>query len=504
MEGAALVWLLMVLLGLSGISIVILAYYFASTSRQLAEIKKKYGITLEEKYSAMAVQKELQADIQDLKNKLINNVLHDELTGLPGRQIFEDRLKQILTQSKRFDLQFAILFLDIDGFKVINSALGLGIGDQLLKEAAKRLRTCIRQMDTVSRFSGDEFVFIVPQLSKAESAAYVAQRILNALAEPFYINGQELFITGSIGIAIYTTDGNEAALLLKNAENALCQAKTQGGNNYQFYHEGLHTIGRRSFLLSSHLRSTSIYQDLAIYYQPRVNVATQQVICAEVLLHWNHPDFGLILPSELLRLAENTGNMSALGEWLLRQACQQLRNWKKQGSALQAIATTVSLRQLEDPHFIYTIAQILQEAELEPAQLILEISEATFLKKLDLIEKSLRMLKRLGVQVGINDFGTGNIALQHLRRFPIDYLKMTQTLIQGFTLNQESETVIKMIIALANSLQLWLIAEGVESEKTKEKLKNLGCNLMQGTVFSAPLLAKDFTKFIEKTVAKSE
>jgi diguanylate cyclase (GGDEF)-like protein len=495
--------LFQVLSSFSLILIVLAAFYIVATVRKLLRLKKQLTDIQSQLSQERHKETALSAQLTQLKSEVAETILHDPLTGLPGRQIFDDRFSQTLNQSSRYNLIFAILYVDLDEFKVINNALGPDAGDELLKEVGRRLLSCIRQMDTVSRFHGDEFTLLLTQLVKPETAAYVAQRVLDAVSQPFQIRGQELFITASIGIATFPTDGKDAATLLKSAENALHQAKARGCNSYQFCNEEMHTLSKRSLVLSSSLRSGAIYQDLRVYFQPRVHAQEKKIICMEALLHWNQPDFGLIPFAEFSRLAENSGSAIALGEWTLRAACQQFQEWKAQGFGLQNIAVEILPRQLENPHFTYKISQILQEIKLEPSCLILEISESLFSTKLDLIEKALNMLKHLGVRIAISNFGAGNIALQYLRRFPIDYLKISPMLIQHISVNREDEAIVKMIIALANSLQLHVAAEGVESERQKQLLKELGCNLMQGEFFSRPLVPQEFTAAIEKTIAES-
>jgi len=437
----------------------------------------------------------LNAELETLHNNLVINNLQDQLTGLPNRQVFEDRLTQALLQSKRYQLTFAVMFLDIDGFKIINDALGYDVGDVLLKEVAILLKDSIRQVDTVGRFAGDEFVFILPQLSKAQTSAYVAQRLLDIISQPFQIQDQELFITASIGIATFPVDGEDVQTILKNADIAMHQAKSRGRNNYQFYSEEMHALSRRELILSSSLRSASIYRDFTLLYMPQLNVETNKIVAMDVLLHWQHADFGLISLQDFFRLAENSGKILAIGEWMLRCALQQFKKWKSQGVYFNQIIVTVSLRQLEDTHFVYKVAQLLQEESLDPSCLILKISETMLLRKLELIEKALHMLKHLGIQIAIDEFGAGHLALQHLRHFPVDYLKIDRSLIQDISVNKDSQAIVQMIIALAKNLQIIVVADGVDSQNQKQLLTELGCRMMQGSLFgSTPRNAEEVVK----------
>ncbi|MEO8964752.1 MAG: GGDEF domain-containing phosphodiesterase, partial [Gammaproteobacteria bacterium] len=281
--------------------------------------------------------------------------------------------------------------------------------------------------------------------------------------------------------------------LLKNADIAMHQAKSRGRNTYQFFREEMHALSRRELILSSSLRGESIYQNLNIYYQPQVNLENKKIECMEVSLIWQHPDFGLITYEEFSRLAENNGQIVPINEWLLRQACQQLLTWREQGFQLYSLALKVSLKQLEKSHFIHKLSAILQELHLDPSSLMFEITEGSLLSKIEQVEKVLHMMKHLGVQIAINNFGAGHLPLQHLRRLPIDIFKIDSSLIQDITVNKESEAIVKMIIALAKSLQSIVIAEGVESAKQKNLLLELGCAKMQGQLFSRPSLANELT-----------
>ncbi|MHB1947588.1 MAG: putative bifunctional diguanylate cyclase/phosphodiesterase [Gammaproteobacteria bacterium] len=473
------------------LGLVIILFY---SYRELRKLKIQIALSQVQLLKEINLQQELAKELTQLKEKFAHDVLYDSLTGLAGRQVFEDRLVQTLNQSKRYQLIFGVLFLDLDGFKVINEALGHDVGDELLKEVAERLKNTIRQVDSLCRFGGDQFVLILSQLSKPESAAYVAQRILDAITQPFKVRNHELFITASIGIATYPTDGDEAKILLKNADNALHQAKSRGRNTYQFYREEMHILSQRELTLSSSLQHAEVYREFSIFYQPQINLENKKIASMQALLHWEHPDFGLIALPEFLRLAENNGKIIAIGEWLLRNAFQQFQQWKKLEFCPNSIAINVSLRQVENPHFTYKLSQILQEMNIDPACLVVEVSETLLAGNVELLEKSFHMLKHLGVQTAIKDFGAGHLSLQFLKRFPIDYLKIADTLIQDISVNKESESIVKMIIALAKSLQINVIAEGVESRKQKQVLVELGCNNMQGHLFSAPFRAEEFTQ----------
>jgi diguanylate cyclase (GGDEF)-like protein len=260
------------------------------------KLKKEFSLSQQQLYESTQKQIRTSQELAELQKVFDNNILHDTVTGLPGRHVFEDRLQQTINESKRYGFMFALLFLDIDEFKIINDVLGHEVGDVLLKEVGARLKVCIRQVDTICRYAGDEFVFILPQLAKGEAAAYVAQRLLDVISQPFIIEGNELFITSCIGICIYPADGDNAKTLVKKADATLHQAKTHGQNTYEFYHQEMQTLGRRELMLNSHLRNERVYQELAIYYQPILNIKTKTIIAMEALLRWQHGELGLITP----------------------------------------------------------------------------------------------------------------------------------------------------------------------------------------------------------------
>lgn len=313
------------------------------------------------------------------------------------------------------------------------------------------------------------------------------------MSELFIVEGQEFYLAANVGITVFPMDGQDGKILLKNADLALNQAKLQGRNSYQFYQQEMHTVSHRELILSSSLHNETSYHQFRIYYQPRVNVETKKIVCMEAILQWQHPEFGLVTFEEFSRLAEKN-NIIGVYEWVMRTACQDLKKWREYGFYAHAISVQVSLKQLESTHFIPKISSILRDTQLDPSNLIFEITESSLLSKLDLIEKMLHMLKRLGVQIAINNFGAGHLQLQHLRRLPIDIFKMDRSLIYDIDTHSESEAIVKMIIALANSLQSQVVADGVENVNQKNVLHALGCHTMQGGLFSPLVSADDFNE----------
>lgn len=472
--------------------------------RRIQALKKQFKTTENQLIKEIEKEKYLQTQLTELQRKLSNSVTKDPLTQLPSRKVFEDRLELIINQSARYQTMCAVMFLDIDGFKVINDALGYDVGDELLKEVSRRLNECVRKVDTVSHFGGDEFIFIFPQIGKPEAAAYVAQRLLNSISQPFHIQESDLYLTASIGITFYPADGVDGKALLINADNALHQAKLHGRNSYQFYREDMYAVSRRELVLCSSLRSDSVYNDFTIHYQPQVHVEQKKIICMSAMLQWKHADFGEISFDEFVRLAESCGKMAVFSEWMLRTVSQHLKQWCAHGFTPQAVSIPLSLKQLENSHFIHTVSHILHELELAPENIIFEISEMSLAVRVEQIEKMLHMMRHLGVRIAINNFGAGALPLQYLRRLPVNIYKIDGTLVQDISVNKENELIVKMIIALAKSLQIDVIVEGIDNAAQKKVVMDLGCGIIQGDIFGPPGLASDFMDKVVEGVIKEK
>lgn len=464
----------------------ILAYLCFKCLQQAKQAQQSAAILQAELEKTQASKLHQQEEIHILHTKL-HHAFEDTVTPLLGWKLFEDRLNQNLKESARHQLTLAVLFVDIDDFKMINDALSYEVGDALLREVAKRLQTCIRQVDSASRFAKDTFVILLTQLAKPETAALVAQRLLQVLAEPFQINQHELYITVCIGIAIYPTDGQEVTTLLRSADHALHLAKEKGNHVYQFYQEKLHVKSQRDLLLYTSLNRESIFQEFVLFYQPIINVENEAIVCMDVLLHWQHPDLGLISPQELFNYVEKQKKLNIISEWLLQIACRQFLHWRSLGFQPELICIPLPSKQLENSHFIYRISQILQELAFEPSWLLLEIQESTVQCMPDVLEKSLNRLNYLGVKIAIDEFGSGIFPLAYLKEFSIHYLKLATTLISDIDKNERAIALIQSIVFLAKSLSMQIIVQGVESEQQIAKLKELGCTLMQGKLLGAPL-----------------
>lgn len=429
-------------------------------------------------------------DVTDWKRaeeRLIELAHFDPLTGLPNRTLFQDRLRQALPQASRNGKMVALLFLDLDRFKLVNDSLGHTVGDLLLKEAAGRLARGIRKSDTVARLGGDEFILLLTNVTSVHDAAKVAQKILDDFSRPFGLQGPELFVTPSIGITLYPFDGDDIDLLLKNADTAMYRAKQLGRNNYQFYSTDMNKTTIAQLTLESSLRYALKREEFLIHYQPQVDLKTGQIISVEALLRWQHPSLGLICPDEFIPVAEETGLIVPIGEWVLRTACKQTAAWREAGLPPLRTIVNLSIRQFKLQNLIKTVEQILTEAGLGPEHLGLELTESILMENEERTVGVLTELSRLGIQLSIDDFGTGYSSLRYLKCFPIHILKIDQSFVREIATSTTDAAIATSIITLAHSLGLKVVAEGVETAAQVEFLRTHACDGIQGYYFSKPL-----------------
>ncbi len=416
-----------------------------------------------------------------------HQAFHDLLTDLPNRSLFSDRLQVSLANASRAQTTLAVMFLDLDRFKTINDTLGHTVGDRLLQEVAQRLTHSLREGDTVARWGGDEFTVLLPYVEDQTDIAATAERILEALRTPFEMEGHELYITFSIGIAIYGADGDDAETLIKHADTALYQAKQTGRNNYQFFTTALASLAPEQLAVEKSLRRALERQEFMLYYQPQVNIQTGQVTGMEALLRWQHPELGLVAPKVFIPIAEESGLIIPIGEWVLRTACLQNKAWQEQGLPPICVAVNLSARQFHQPNLTSMIAKILEETGLEPKYLDLEITETTAIQDIDFTCNLLQQMQAIGVQISMDDFGTGYSSLTHLRQFPINTLKIDQSFVRDVVDNARDTQIVMAVIALARGLNLNVIAEGVETVDQLNLLQELKCEHAQGYVFNQPL-----------------
>ena len=423
---------------------------------------------------------------------------HDVLTGLPNRALLKDRLGVALAHARRNDLMLAVMFLDLDRFKLVNDTAGHVAGDELLRDAGRQLKELVREGDTVGRVGGDEFVLILPELARVDDATEVAQRVIESFRRPQTLAGHEFHITSSIGITIFPTDGDSPEALLTNADIAMYHAKEQGRDNYQFYTADLNARILERVALENDLRHGLEREEFVVYYQPQVNIKSGQIVGMEALLRWQHPDRGLVMPMEFIPAADETGLIVPLGEWVLRTACAQTKAWQDAGLSSLRIAVNLSTRQFQERDLAERVAQVLEETGLDPHRLQLEITESAAIQDVDYTAKTLQHLKEMGVQIAIDDFGTGHSALSYLRRFPIDVVKIDRSFIRDLTTNPGDAELANTVIVMAHNLQLQVIAEGVETEEQLAFLKERSCDEMQGYLFSRPVPATELEALLAK------
>lgn len=424
---------------------------------------------------------------------------HDPLTGLPNRGLFFDRLVIALAQATRHGYKVAVFFLDLDRFKEINDSLGHSAGDALLKIAAKRIRECVRQGDTVARFGGDEFTILVHIIGRIEDAGRIAVKVLDALREPFPLGDREIVVTSSIGIAIYPLDGSDAETLVRNADTAMYRAKQQGRDNYQLYTAAMNSRALENLDLENRLRKALKNKELVLYYQPLIDVEKETVFGFEALLRWNHPEQGLLLPDKFIPTAEISGLIVPIGAWVLQEACRQAKEWQERGLEL-AVSVNLSARQFADPELVQHVRAAMQAARLKPQYLEIEITESSAMQDVQASIRILHALKQLGVRISIDDFGTGYSSLSYLKDFPVDTLKLDQSFVRDITAPQDG-AIASGIISLAHNLRLKVLAEGVETEGQLDFLKNNDCDGLQGFLFSVPLSPEAFERFLLRETA---
>ncbi len=429
---------------------------------------------------------------------------YDSLTGLANRVLFKDRLSNSLSYADRHHLHLATLFIDLDRFKVINDTLGHTVGDLLLTHVAERLSDSVRQSDSVgrhadhepshalARLGGDEFTILLTTLPRPEDAGRVARRILDSLAHPFNIDGHEIFISASIGISIFPSDGTTVEALLKNADTAMYHAKEQGRNNCQFYSSGLNAAAGERLELESDLRRALERQEFVVYYQPKLNIHSRRILGAEALVRWNHPKRGLVPPGVFLNAAIDTGLIRSMDEWVLREACRQVKAWEQDGLPAITVSANVSNSLFHGRTLPGTVADALRDSGLNPSQLELELTESIAMRDVEASVTMLEGLRTMGVRLSIDDFGTGYSSLSYLQRFPLSRLKIDQSFVRDLLTNENNVKITRAIIAMAHSLNLSVLAEGVETDAQLARLRQEGCDEVQGYLFSRPVSASDF------------
>jgi diguanylate cyclase (GGDEF)-like protein len=435
---------------------------------------------------------------------------YDILTNLPNRFLFNDRLTQAIALAERYNRLVAVLFFDLDNFKRVNDTFGHYMGDQLLKNIAERLTLCMRRgdyfarqspddsIDTVARLGGDEFIIILSEIRQAEDAAKVAQRILGALLKEFTLNAYEIFISASIGIAIYPDDGKDVESLLKNADAAMYYAKSEGKNNYQYYRQSMNASALERLTIENRLRKALERKDFVLHYQPQLDISSGKIVGLEALIRWKQSDSTIVPPGEFIPIAEETGLIIPMSDWILHTACMQSKVWHTSGFLDIPVSVNISSQQFQQKNFVKTIKRILEDTGTRPRDIILEITESTIMHNTDMVFSTLYELSKIGIRLSIDDFGTGYSSLSYLKRFPIYAIKIDRSFVKEINTSADDAAISRAIISMAHSLKLKVVAEGVETKHQLSFLREQGCDGVQGYLFSRPLPFEEILKLLSR------
>ena len=470
---------------------------------QLRVSKRQYELHLEDKVeertaALLETTRQLEAEIVErnrAEERLDYLAYHDLLTDLPNRVLFKDRLSQALSTAKRENQILAVILLSIDRFRNVSETLGSACADQLVVDVAERLAKTVREGDTLAYWGNDEFAFLFTQLASSEDAIHISKRLQAILESSFTWGTDEIYLTASIGIALHPLNGHDHATLMKNAAAALAQAKQQGGNNYQFYTAEMNAKARQRFSLESSLRRAIEREEFLIHFQPKIDINNWQAAGAEALIRWNHPEKGLISPAEFIPLAEESGLIIPIGEWVLRNSCLELREWNRSVPHF-GLSLNVSTRQLQDPNFFSTVMLTLQQTGVDPRNLELELTESSIMTNPQSSIATLTKMQDAGVSISVDDFGTGFSSLSYLKWLPIDVLKIDRSFVHEASTHPDDAALVMAIITLAHNLRLKVVAEGVENEEQLRFLHLLRCDEIQGFLFSKPLPACDFKQLV--------
>ncbi|HKY01924.1 MAG TPA: EAL domain-containing protein, partial [Burkholderiales bacterium] len=428
---------------------------------------------------------------RDAEAKLRRLAHFDALTSLPNRHLLQDRLKQALAFAQRHRSRVALMFIDLDRFKTINDSLGHLVGDRLLTEVSHRLTASVRAEDSVARLGGDEFVVVLQDLGPVGHAATIAQNLLNAIEPPYLIDGRDLHVSGSIGIALYPDDGQDIETLMRNADTAMYHVKESGRNGFQFFTAEMNAHANALLTMENDLRLALKRGELSLHYQPQYDIVSGRIDAIEALLRWRHPQHGLVLPDTFIPLAEESGLIQQLGEWTLNRVCSQTQDWAKNGMAPIPVAINLSARQFRHPAFVTTLTSTLTDHRMDPRMVEIEITESALIKDMDATLDSFRALKAMGIRLAIDDFGTGYSSLAYLKRFPVDKLKIDRSFIRDISEDPDDRAIVSAIISMSKDLELRVVAEGVETAEQLAFLRERGCDGAQGFLFCAPMEADE-------------
>jgi diguanylate cyclase (GGDEF)-like protein len=432
------------------------------------------------------------------QDKIMHMAYHDSLTNLPNRLLYYERLNQSFEETKKNGKMSAIIFLDLDRFKNINDTLGHHVGDRLLESLAQKLKIFVSDNLMIARFGGDEFMILMTNVSHIDEVKQFARKIPELFQEPFLYEKHELSVTASIGIAMYPHDGTDADTLIKNADVAMYRAKQKGGNTYQLYHPEMNKRSLHRLNLEIHLRRAVERNEFIVYYQPLVDLQSGEIFGMESLVRWAHPEWGMISPVDFIPIAEETGVIIQLGNWVLKQACLQNYYWQQMGYPELCISVNISANQFQQPDFIQNLESTLEITGLPPHLLCLEITETVAMQNVSYMMDTMDKLKRLGVKISIDDFGTGYSSLSYLKRFRVHTLKIDKSFIRDVTVDEDNAAIVNALIAMSQRLKIRTLAEGVETREQLEFLRRQGCNEIQGYIFSGPLPAAEFEQLLKQ------
>lgn len=455
------------------------------------------------------LKQELQSQ-RETETKIRVLAYYDSLTNLPNRSLFKELLKRAIAYAYRHELTFAVLFIDLDNFKRVNDTLGHDMGDRLLQEVSKRVLKSIRMSDYVarmeedelmeiaSRLGGDEFVLLLQKLVHFRYAGKIASRVLEDISKPFELDGHEIFITASVGISLYPVDGNNVEELLKNADVAMYHAKSKGGNNYQYYSRSMNAMALEYLTLTNKLHKATGKKEFLLYYQPKQSLSDDRITGLEALIRWKPVEGDMVLPSQFIRILEETGLIIKVGEWVLRTACAQNKAWQEAGYEPVTVSVNMSNIQFEHKNLLEVVSKALGDSGLDPKYLELEITESAMMKDPKEAIAILHILKGMGIQISIDDFGVGYSSLNYLRRMPLSSLKIDRSFVTNLLASHSDAAIVEAIVALAHSLDLSVVAEGVETEQQLAFLRELGCDEIQGFLLGQPTRVEEVTRFLRR------
>ena len=438
---------------------------------------------------------------KSLEQQLMHQATHDKLTDFPNRLLLEDRIRQsIYFSERRGSGMSAVVILDLDRFKIINDSLSHKIGDDLIKLVANRIRKRLRKTDTVARVGGDEFVLMLSQISCVENISEVIEKLFEIIRKPIYLAGQVLNITASVGISVYPQDGNDPAALIRHADTAMYHAKDAGRDQWQFFEPTMNQRVSKLLRLENDLHKAIENNELLLNYQPVINLAKSKIVGVEALVRWDHPKLGMMSPTEFIYIAEETGLIIPIGDWVLQTACDTAMKWKNSGITGVKMAVNVSARQLQQGKIIKSVKMALEKSGLPAELLVLELTESVLMERAEETVQLLDELKHLGVSLAIDDFGTGYSSLAYLKRFPIDKIKIDRAFVRDIVEDTDNQAIVTAIIAMAKSLNIRVVAEGAETREEMDFLQQHACDELQGYYFSKPLIVDDCRKLIQENL----